>query len=212
MTVTTPRPISTLDGDTEALFKEARRRRRRRWVSLGCLLAVSGLVAVLFATSGGSPPKRPKSARREGGGSPSTAVVGHLILRGDGIGNARFGQAETVAIGELRTRIPPTDLCRVRALIGPTIRVPRQSRQNCSRSLNDVRAPCPVESRRTLPSRQRRFLFGASVAMSGTAGAVGGASVPWGSPTVTLAWALASIASGSGFSESSGSGTASLSD
>jgi hypothetical protein len=182
-------------------------------VTLGCLLAVSGLVAVLFATSGGSPPKRPKSARREGGGSPSTAVVGHLILRGDGIGNARFGQAETVAIGELRTRIPPTDLCRVRALIGPTIRVPRQSRQNCSRSLNDVRAPCSCGiTENATQSISVAFRFGASVAMSGTAGAVGGASVPWGSPTLTLAWALASIASGSGFSESSGSGTASLSD
>ena len=37
----------------------------------------------------------------ESGGTPATAVVGYPILRGDGIGNARFGQTETIAIGEL---------------------------------------------------------------------------------------------------------------
>jgi hypothetical protein len=56
------------------------------------------------------------------------------------------------------------------------------------------------------------FRFGASGAMSGAAQAVSGAECPLRSPTLSLACALASIASGPGFSESSGSGTASLLD
>jgi hypothetical protein len=101
MTLTTPRPLSTTSDEAEALFKEARQRRQRRWVMSGCLLGLTGLAAGLFASSGGSPPKRPKSEHPAGDRGPSSAVVGHPILRGDGIGNARFGQAETVAIREL---------------------------------------------------------------------------------------------------------------
>jgi hypothetical protein len=94
-----PQRTDAPEDDVRALFKEARRRRRRRLAALGCLLAALGVVVGLLASSGGAPPKRPRAAPQGRARPPS--VVGHVVLRGDGIGRAAFGQAETVAIAEL---------------------------------------------------------------------------------------------------------------
>jgi hypothetical protein len=95
----------TRDGTSsvEVLFREARRRaRRRRAVALGVLLALGGLVVGLVFAAGGSPPRRPGPGASSGGtpGPPGTAA-GHFTFRGDGIGSARFGQPEALAIAEL---------------------------------------------------------------------------------------------------------------
>jgi len=87
----------------EVLFREARRRaRRRRAVALGVLLAVGGLASGLVFAVGGSPPGRSGSGASSGNmpGAPG-AAAGHFTFRGDGIGGARFGQPEAVAITEL---------------------------------------------------------------------------------------------------------------
>jgi len=76
--------------------------RRTRAVALGALLAVGGLAAGLFFAVGGSSPSRPGT-----GLSPaemtdvSRTAAGHFTFRGNGIGGARFGQAEGAAITEL---------------------------------------------------------------------------------------------------------------
>ena len=87
----------------EVLFREAKRReRRRRAVALGVLLALGGLASGLVAAAGGSPPSRPGNGASSGNtpGAPGT-VVGHFTFRGNGIGGATFGQPEAVAIAEL---------------------------------------------------------------------------------------------------------------
>jgi hypothetical protein len=98
------RPAAEPAGSpVEVLFREARRRaRRRRAVALGVLLALGGLAFGLVAAVGGSPPRQPG----HGAGSGNTpgahgTVAGHFTFRGNGIGGARFGQPETVAIAEL---------------------------------------------------------------------------------------------------------------
>jgi hypothetical protein len=86
----------------EVLFREARRReRRRRAVALGVLLALGGLASGLVLAAGGPPP-RPGHGASSGStpGTPGTAAV-HFTFRGNGIGGARFGQPEAVAIAEL---------------------------------------------------------------------------------------------------------------
>jgi hypothetical protein len=95
-------PALTTDEDFEALFKEARRRRRRRVATTSVLfLAVIGLVAGLVASTGGVPPKRPRTTRPSQPDRPSAAIVSHVVLRGDGLAGAKFGQPETVAIDEI---------------------------------------------------------------------------------------------------------------
>ena len=87
----------------EVLFREAKRReRRRRAVALGVLLALAGLAFGLVAAAGGSPPPRPGNDASSGNtpGPPGTAA-GHFTFRGNGIGSATFGQPEAVAIAEL---------------------------------------------------------------------------------------------------------------
>jgi hypothetical protein len=87
----------------EVLFREARRReRRRRAVVLGALLAVGGLASGLVFAFGGSPPHRPGHGASSGGtpGAPGTAA-GHFTFRGNGIGGATFGQPQAAAIAEL---------------------------------------------------------------------------------------------------------------
>jgi hypothetical protein len=101
MTLVAP-PTLTTDETFEALFKEARRRRKRRVETTSVLLlAVIGLVAGLVASTGGAPPKRPRTTRPKQPNGPSAAIVGHVVLRGDGLAGAKFGQPETVAIDEL---------------------------------------------------------------------------------------------------------------
>ena len=87
----------------EVLFREARRRaRRRRAVVLGVLLALGGLASGLVFAVGGSPPGRSGSGASSGNmPGASGAAAGHFTFRGDGIGGARFGQPEAVAITEL---------------------------------------------------------------------------------------------------------------
>jgi hypothetical protein len=87
----------------EVLFREARRReRRRRATALGMLLAVGGLAFGLVAAVGGSPPRRPGNGASSGNapGAHGTAA-GHFTFRGNGIGGATFGQPEAAAIAEL---------------------------------------------------------------------------------------------------------------
>jgi hypothetical protein len=95
----------------EVLFREAKRReRRRRAVALGVLLAVGGLALGLVAAVGGPPPRRPGHGASSGNtpGAHGTAA-GHFTFRGNGIGGATFGQPQAIAIAELDKALgPPT--------------------------------------------------------------------------------------------------------
>jgi hypothetical protein len=103
MTLTASRPTPTTGDDIEALFREARRRRRRRIAArTGLLLATIGLVSGLIASTGGAPPRRPRTTPHPQPDSPPAAIVGHIVLRGDGLAGAEFGQPEMVAIDELK--------------------------------------------------------------------------------------------------------------
>ncbi len=87
----------------EVLFREAKRReRRRRAVALGVLLALGGLASGLVFAAGGPPPPRPGNGASSGNtpGAPGTAA-GHFTFRGNGTGGARFGQPQAVAFAEL---------------------------------------------------------------------------------------------------------------
>jgi hypothetical protein len=87
----------------QVLFREAKRReRRRRAAVLGVLLALAGLVSGLVFAAGGSSPPRSRTGASSGqaSGAPG-AAAGHFTFRGNGIGNASFGQPEAVAIAEL---------------------------------------------------------------------------------------------------------------
>ena len=101
---TADRPVAEPSGPAvEVLFREARRReRRRRAVALGVLLALGGLAFGLLAAVGGPPPPRPGHGASSGNtpGAPGTAA-GHFTFRGNGIGGAAFGQPQALAIAEL---------------------------------------------------------------------------------------------------------------
>ena len=103
-TSTADRPMAEPSGSpVEVLFREAKRReRRRRAVALGVLLALGGLASGLVAAAGGPPPARPGNGASSGNtpGATGTAA-GHFTFRGNGIGGATFGQPEAVAIAEL---------------------------------------------------------------------------------------------------------------
>jgi hypothetical protein len=60
-------------------------------------VVVLGVVGGLLASSGGTPPRPPRISH-EGPGNPSPVAIGHFALRGDGIGDAEFGQGEGAAI------------------------------------------------------------------------------------------------------------------
>jgi hypothetical protein len=87
----------------EVLFREARRRaRRRRAVGFAMVLALGGLALGLVFALGGPPPRRPGSGGGAGSAPPAPeTVAGHFTFRGNGIGGATFGQPEAVAIAEL---------------------------------------------------------------------------------------------------------------
>jgi hypothetical protein len=103
-TSTADRPAAEPSGSpAEVLFREARRRaRRRRAVALGVLLALGGLASGLVFAAGGPPPRGPGNGASSGNtpGAPGTAA-GHFTFRGNGIGGAMFGQPQAVAIAEL---------------------------------------------------------------------------------------------------------------
>jgi hypothetical protein len=97
-----------IDSSAQALFKEARRRRRRRWaLVLAAIVAIIGIVVGLRASLGGAPPRLSVGATGSGDGGASSAAVGHLVLRGNGIGTAYFGQVESVAIADLEEVLGP---------------------------------------------------------------------------------------------------------
>jgi len=107
----------------QVLFREAKRReRRRRAAALGLLLALAGLVSGLVFASGGSSPPRsgPATSSQNNPGAPGTAA-GHFTFRGNGIGGARFGQPEAVAIAALDE-----------VLGSPTTRRPVGAAGNCT--------------------------------------------------------------------------------
>jgi hypothetical protein len=118
------RPMAEPPGSpAEVLFREAKRReRRRRAAALGVVLAVGGLVLGLVFAVGGSPPHRPAKggSSRNLPGAPGTAA-GHFTFRGNGIGGATFGQPEALAITELD-----------KVLGSPTTRRPTGSAGNCT--------------------------------------------------------------------------------
>jgi hypothetical protein len=109
-TSTADRPAAEPSGSpAEVLFREARRReRRRRAVTLGVLLALGGLASGLVFAFGGSPPRGPGNGASSGNapGAPGTAAA-HFTFRGNGIGGARFGQPEAAAIAELDKVLGP---------------------------------------------------------------------------------------------------------
>ncbi len=96
------------DRTTEVLFREARRRRRRRWLlALAGLLVVIGVVAGVIASTGGAPPRSPSEGVRSGDSGASAPALGHVIVRGNGIGSAYFGQPEAAAIAGLEEVLGP---------------------------------------------------------------------------------------------------------
>ena len=103
-TSTAGRPMAEPSGSpAEVLFREAKRReRRRRAVALGVFLALGGLASGLVAAFGGPPPPRSGTGASSGNtpGAPG-AAAGHFTFRGNGIGGATFGQPQAVAIAEL---------------------------------------------------------------------------------------------------------------
>jgi hypothetical protein len=115
------------DPSTEALFEEARRRRRRRWLLVSATLTAVVAVAIgLTASFGGAPPPHPDGEARSGSSEASAPALGHLVVRGNGIGTAYFGQAEAAAIGSLeevlgppRNPSPsPSNNCTIDAYVG----------------------------------------------------------------------------------------------
>jgi hypothetical protein len=118
------RPTAEPSGPGEqVLFREAKRReRRRRAAALSLLLALAGLVTgLVFAAGGSSPPRSGAGVgAKNNPGAPGTAA-GHFTFRGNGIGGARFGQPEAVAIKELD-----------RVLGSPTTARPTGAAGNCT--------------------------------------------------------------------------------
>jgi hypothetical protein len=107
----------------QVLFREAKRReRRRRAIALAVILALAGLASGLVFAAGGSSPPRSGTGANSGNtpGPPGTAA-GHFTFRGNGIGGARFGQPEAVAIAELD-----------QVLGSPTTRRPTGAAGNCT--------------------------------------------------------------------------------
>jgi hypothetical protein len=106
MTLTGAAPPDVADNcrhePTKVLFPEARRRRRyRRLIFATSLVAAAGVTAALFAFIGGSPPRRPGAPVHSDDGRTSAPVPTHVVLRGNGIGAAHFGQPEAVAVIDL---------------------------------------------------------------------------------------------------------------
>jgi len=105
----------------EALFEEARRRRRRRWLIVLTTLAVIGIALGLRISFGGAPPQRSGGRMRSGDSGASSPAAGHFVLKGNGIGTARFGQRESVAITDLKEELGrprssapvPSDNCTI---------------------------------------------------------------------------------------------------
>jgi len=103
-TSTAAPPVAEPSGSpAEVLFREARRRERRRRAGVcGVLLALGGLVLGLVFAVGGAPPHRPGTATGSGTAPGAQApVAGRFTFRGNGIGGATFGQPEALAIAEL---------------------------------------------------------------------------------------------------------------
>jgi hypothetical protein len=106
MTITAARPSAVDHEDSHVLFREARQRRRRRIATtVGILLATIGLVVGLIASFGGAPPRRPRTTRPRQPNSPSAGIAGHVVLRGNGLGVAQFGQSELLTIDELNSAL-----------------------------------------------------------------------------------------------------------
>jgi hypothetical protein len=94
------------DQPAQALFPEAKRRERQRRLLvlgavLGSVLAAAGLAVGLVAWWGGGPPRHRGAVPRSGHGRAAVPPAGPIVLRGNGIGGASFGQAEPVAIAAL---------------------------------------------------------------------------------------------------------------
>jgi hypothetical protein len=94
---------------TRNLFPEAKRHRRRVRL-MGGVIVVAGvaLAAGLLAAQGGGPPASRFAATDDGsqGSGPASLATSHrILLRGNGIGDATFGQSEAVAISELSSQL-----------------------------------------------------------------------------------------------------------
>jgi hypothetical protein len=110
MTLTAPPSVTTNDVDEEALFKEAKRRRRNRWLAGALTLVAIAGASALIATSGSGPPQRPprKTLSTDRGSIPP--IRGAITLKANGIGRASFGQPEAAAIASLEQMLgaPPS--------------------------------------------------------------------------------------------------------
>jgi hypothetical protein len=99
MTLTAQAP--TTDAESTNLFPEAKRRRRRRRIVLAAIITPLGVAVGVSLAQGGTPPKEPPFVSRPGDDGSSLPAAGHWVAQGNGIGQARFGQPESVAIANL---------------------------------------------------------------------------------------------------------------
>jgi hypothetical protein len=170
-TSTADRPMAEpSDCPAEVLFREARRReRRRRAVALGVILALGGLAFGLVAAVGGSPPRRPGNGASSGN-APGAAgpAAGHFTFRGNGIGGATFGQPEAVAIAELD-----------KVLGSPAMRGPAGDAGNCT-----------VDSFLTWPTMTAYFLRGRFVGYNSASLVAQGSGAPTVIPSASTAAGL----------------------
>ena len=83
MTLTESMPDLAVDGETYALFEEARRRRRRRWLVGGAAVVAGGVVTVMALALGGGRPGTATAARGSSTGpSPAAAEALSWARRG----------------------------------------------------------------------------------------------------------------------------------
>jgi hypothetical protein len=120
-------PGSDVAAQVEVLFREARARRRRRWlVGISVVFAMGAVGAGIAVGLGGLPAKQPpRSAQAPFARRPASLNAARTgrpyVLRANGLGSAAFGQSESIAIKELT------------ALLGqPETAEPRNMKGNCT--------------------------------------------------------------------------------
>jgi hypothetical protein len=67
------------------------------------IVTAVGIALGVSLSQGGTPPKVPRLVSRSGDDGSPVPATGHFVARGNGIGPARFGQPENVAITNLES-------------------------------------------------------------------------------------------------------------